>query len=220
MLRLVLFAKSPRPGRVKTRLRPALGDAPTVELYRAFVCDQLRLLDSFRPDCEVELCTDGPWPRDVEFDRLVRGATVTGQGPGDLGSRLLRCFERTAREGARATVIVAADAPTLPRSRVQRAFRELDTGAPAVLVPSDDGGYVLLGLRRPLPGLFREVPWGGADVLGVTLRRARESGVALEQLAPWYDVDDETGLRRLRAELLRPAAAARAPATARRLRTP
>jgi glycosyltransferase A (GT-A) superfamily protein (DUF2064 family) len=91
----------------------------------------------------------------------------------------------------------------------------LERGSPAAVAPSADGGYVVLGLCRPLAELFREVPWGRRGVYTVTRERAREARIELAELAPWYDVDDADGLQRLRAELAGPDAARRAPATAR-----
>jgi len=213
----VLFGRSPRAGRVKTRLVPSLGVAGTLALYRAFLLDQLRLLHGFRSTCTLELCLDGKLAPDAELASALGQARLTVQGPGDLGQRMLRCFRRAARAGSRATVIVGADAPTLPVSIVASAFARLATGCPAVLAPAADGGYVLLGLARPEPALFREVPWGGPEVARITAERARAAGVALERLAPWYDVDDSSGLVRLRDELAKPSGRERAPATARAL---
>ena len=99
-----------------------------------------------------------------------------------------------------------------------RAFRILDLGAAAVVGPAFDGGYVLLGMQRPLAELFRDVPWGEAGVCQVTVERAQASSIEIRGLDPWYDVDDREGLLRLRADLEGSEGAARAPATARVLK--
>jgi glycosyltransferase A (GT-A) superfamily protein (DUF2064 family) len=114
-------------------------------------------------------------------------------------------------------VILGADAPTLPGNRIVDAFRRLEGGAPAVICPARDGGYVLVGLGKTLPELFHDVPWGGPRVLRVTLERARVAGIDVERLEPWYDVDTGEDLSRLRNDLWRRGAGARAPATRRRL---
>ncbi len=217
MQRLVLFAKRPRLGQVKTRLAPPLRPEQALELYRAFLDDQIRFLRSFRDRCDVELCLDGPWTADAALRRSVGDFRPTRQGPGDLGRRMLRAMERASRDGSRATVLIGADAPTMPASHVVEAFDELRRGAPGVIAPADDGGFVLIGLCRPEPALFREVPWGGPEVFEVTLERARNAGIDLRQLRPWHDVDDAAGLDRLRVELSQPTGAARAPETARLL---
>ncbi len=215
MQRLVLFAKRPRLGQVKTRLAPPLRPEQALELYRAFLDDQIRFLRSFRDRCDVELCLDGPWTADAALRRSVGDLRPTRQGPGDLGRRMLRAMERASRDGSRATVLIGADSPTMPAGHIVEAFDELRRGAPGVISPADDGGFVLIGLCRPEPTLFREVPWGRPEVFEVTLERARAAGIELRQLRPWYDIDDEAGLCRLRDELSQPTGAGRAPATAR-----
>ncbi len=104
---------------------------------------------------------------------------------------------------------ISVPKPTITKPTVARAV--------AVICPATDGGYVLIGLARPLPALFREVPWGGSEVLQATLERARETNIALELMAPWYDVDRPEDLERLRADLRDAEGPARAPETARAL---
>ncbi len=216
MQRIVLFAKRPRLGRVKTRLVPPLTPRQALDLYRAILNDQLRFLRSFRdPTRELELCLDDAWP---DGDKLAGDdVAITLQGGGDLGARLARCAARAFGEGVSELWILGADAPTLPASYVRDAWEALRCGRQAVSCPATDGGYVLIGLARPLPALFREVPWGGSEVLQVTLERARETRIALKLMAPWYDVDRPEDLERLRADLGDAVAAARAPETARAL---
>lgn len=212
MQRLVLFAKRPRLGHVKTRLVPALTAEQALELYRAFLTDQLALLDAFGSRCDLELCLDEDWAPDPG----TAGGSVrrTEQGEGDLGARMLRCLERATDEGAGRVVIVATDSPTLPRTHVEQAFDALAGSATLVVAPAFDGGYVLIGLRHPVAALFCDMPWGGPRILSLTVERAREAGVETLLLEPWYDVDDIEGLRRLRDDLRDPAVASRAPATA------
>lgn len=214
--RLILFAKRPRLGAVKTRLVPPLAPGQALALYEAVLEDQIRFVRSLaRADRAVELCTDEAWtPRgslalaSVELQR-------SEQGPGDLGARMLRAFTRSHRDGAARTVIVGADCPTLPASRVEEAFDRLATGARAVVSPAEDGGYVLIGLLQPLPELFTDVPWGGADVLRATRQRAKSASAHVVELDAWYDVDGPRDLGRLHRDLADRDARTRAPATAR-----
>lgn len=215
--RLLLFAKLPVLGNVKTRLIPPLAPKQALELYRAFLSDQSSFLQSFRDVAEVELYLDGPGEREAPSGLGAEGLRVTEQSPGDLGQRMLRAFQRSWQEGARSTVVIGADAPTLPRRHVLEAFRILESGAPAVIGPAEDGGYVLLGLRQPLAELFRDIPWGTARVLRTTRLRALAGGVELAELASWYDVDEARDLGRLQLELALPGGLERAPATARLL---
>ena len=130
----------------------------------------------------------------------------------------MRCFRRCHDDGCRSTVVVGADSPTLPEDHVHQAFERLQRGAPIVMAPADDGGFVLLGLRRPLADLFRDVPWGGARVSAVMRERAAARGLMLVELPPWYDIDDHQALRRLQRELLQADRVSRAPLTASWLR--
>lgn len=213
MERLVLFAKRPVLGRVKTRLVPPLTAKHALLLYRAFVCDQLRFVASLAgPTREVEVCLDGK-PGDAASFRPPGDLLVTSQGPGDLGERMHRAFTRACEAGARSTVIVGADAPSLPRSLVEAAYARLRAGDRAVVVPAEDGGYVLIGLREPISALFRAIPWGGPEVLATTRARAATSGTRLCELGSWHDVDTADDLVRLAADLV--AAPDRAPVTAR-----
>ena len=110
-------------------------------------------------------------------------------------------------------VFVGADAPTLPASRVLEALAALRRGAHAVVAPAEDGGYVLIGLRGVRPPLFHGIPWGTPDVLARTRAQAARAGLSLAEIEPWYDVDDEAGLRRLLDGVARGEAHDRAPAT-------
>ena len=216
--RLILFAKRPLLGAVKTRLVPPLLPEQALELYEALLEDQIRFLRSFGTAARrVELCTDEPWLPRGRLARTTEGLPRSEQGPADLGARMLRAVSRSRDEGTHSTVIIGADAPTLPRDHVMEAFRALHEESEAVVSPAEDGGYVLIGMVRPLAELFREVSWGGASVMEVTRRRARQAGIRLHELPPWYDVDNKESLGRLRRDLQTPEGRRRAPATCRYL---
>ena len=207
MEHLILFARRPELGRVKTRLTPPATAAQALALYEAFLADQLRFAASLATaGRSVEACFDGPWAG-------VPAIVATEQGPGDLGERMARALARSRSRGARATVIIGTDAPSLPAGRVLGAFEALASGADAVIVPAEDGGYVLVGAPAPHPALFEGIPWGGSDVAEVTRRRAAEAGLRLAELEGWRDVDTWDDLAALARDL--EADADRAPATAR-----
>ncbi len=211
--RLLLFARRARLGHVKTRLVPPLTPEEALALHLAFVEDQVGLLLRLRGDgAEVEVWTDGPWRPKGALAEVLGGVLVQDQGPGDLGERMLRAFVRSREKGVRATLVLGADAPTIPEQYVLEALAALKRGAAAGLCPAEDGGYVLLAMREPVEALFRGIPWGGSGVLEATRLRAREAGIELFETSPWYDVDDAAGLERLRRD---PGLAVRAPATER-----
>ncbi len=198
---LLVFAKAPEPGRVKTRLARTIGEEKAAALYRRVgrqVVDQLR---------------GGPYRTVVcyapaDADDSVRawlgphGVVFRPQGPGDLGARMAEAFD-DAFDDADRVCIVGTDAPEVDRAVVREAFRALER-ADLVLGPARDGGYYLMALRRPVPELFRDVPWSTGDVLDATLERARCLGLDVTLLDERSDIDtaddlDPGTLARLRS---------------------
>jgi rSAM/selenodomain-associated transferase 1 len=210
--RLIVFARSPRLGEVKTRLVPPLTPAQALALHRAMLGDQIAFAASFvRAGRTAELCADGPWIGE-SAPALPKGMTHTRQVSGDLGRRIEAALARGHASGARRIAIIGADAPTLPARVVGEAFSRLRDGADAVVTPSPDGGYALIATAGRFPALFRDVPWGTDGVLVTTRRRAGDAGVRLEETEGWADVDLVSDLPRLMAEAERDPG--RAPATA------
>jgi len=104
--------------------------------------------------------------------------------------------------GCRNAVIMDSDSPTLPASYLISAFTKFEEGADVVIGPCDDGGYYLIGLKRPYPRLLREVRMSTPNVTADTLALAAEENLQVALLPVWYDVDDHPSLRRLFAELV------------------
>lgn len=183
---LALFAKAPRPGEVKTRLCPPLSPAQACSLYEAMLLD---LLDRHAAEPDLELAL---WyaPTDARawFERAApaRYRLLAQQGKG-LPARMAALFREHAREGAGRVVLRGTDSPTLPPERITEAFRALES-VDVVLCPDRDGGYNLIGLRRPCDALFA-LEMSTASVLDRTLESAARAGLTVRLLAPHYDVD-------------------------------
>lgn len=212
---LIVFAKVPAPGAVKTRLCPPLTPAGAADLYAAMLADALAQYATLGPAVRLYLA-----PADAALpDGLVPpGVTVHAQAGADLGARMLRAFAETFHAGHARAVVVGTDHPTLPDAFVRLAFDHLDAPRTLTLGPSDDGGYYLLGLRDLAPGLFAGMTWSHAGVLAATLDRAAAADLAVTLLPPWYDVDAAADLGRLRADLAAdPAVAPRTRAVLARL---
>jgi len=206
------MAKAPQPGTVKTRLTPPLTSVEAAALYTAFVRD-VALMAAGIPDSNA--CLFAPPGDDLTHlaALLPPGVTARSQTVTGLGDAMQAAVRELLAEGATVVAVVGADLPTLPAANIEQAFAMLQRGeADVVLGPSDDGGYYLLALRADQPNLFSDITWGTPEVLQQTLARADATGLRVRQLPGWHDVDDQTGLARLVAELSRDPALP-APAT-------
>ena len=199
---LVVFAKAPQSGRVKTRLVPLLGEQGAARLHARMIEDTLRLAARAR-FARIELhCA--PHARHRLFATLARrySLALRTQGRGDLGARMLRACERALRT-AKIVVLIGTDCPVLRVADLRAAARALHGGDDAVLSPAEDGGYALIGLRRVSPRLFSGIEWGSDSVLQQTRIRLRELGWRWRELRVVWDVDrpdDYARLERLRAQ--------------------
>ncbi len=199
---LIVFAKSPEPGRVKSRLWPVLGKAGAARLQARLT---LRALATARAaDCaDVELC-GAPVRSHPFFVRAAAGsgAALHAQGRGDLGLRMRRALERGLRRYPRA-MLMGSDCPSLTPGRLRAAARALRGGCDAVFAPAVDGGYALVGLSRASPRLFDGIDWGTPRVMEQTRQRLRMLGWRWRELPPVWDIDrPEDYARLLRSGLL------------------
>lgn len=188
---LAIFAKQPRAGWVKTRLSPPLTPVQARDLYRIALEETVSRLAT-APATRV-LCHAG---RHGWFARAFPGVLRLAQGRGDLGTRLARVTAALFAAGGGPVAVVGSDSPDLPLALVEEAFAAL-AGADAAVVASGDGGYALLALAAPQPGLFKGIPWSTSRVLAATWERAAALGLRLENVGSWDDVDDIASLQRL-----------------------
>lgn len=193
---VLVFAKYPRAGRVKTRLARELGDAAAADLYRAFVADLLDTLDGIgRP---LAICH---WPADAGGDMrewLGEDRRYWAQEGDDLGERMANALARAFRAGFRRAILVGTDLPDLPSSIVVRAFDALArTGV--VLGPARDGGYYLIGFCAETftRDVFRDIPWSENAVCRRTRDRMAANGLAPVLLPVWKDIDTVADLEEL-----------------------
>ena len=192
--RLVVMAKYPAPGRVKTRLAAALGADAACALYRAFVLD---LWDRLRR--LPYPVTWAYWPPDAPFAGLLPGARCRPQTGGDLGERMMAAIASELRDDGGPVLVIGADVPHVPAASLAEGAAALASGADVVLGPAADGGYYLIGLETAVPALFEGIAWGTPEVLDATLARAARLGLATHRLPPDFDVDEPADLDRLRA---------------------
>jgi rSAM/selenodomain-associated transferase 1 len=205
---LVLFAKWPAAGQVKSRLAAQTSPEWAAGVARAFLLDLLDRFDAF-PARRVLAFT--PPAAESAFTELVHGRfDLVPQAAGDLGARLATCLREQFALGAARVVVIGSDSPTLPLDLVHQAFAELER-ADLVLGPATDGGYYLIGSTKMQPALFEGIAWSTERVLLDTVRRAGEQGLRFAVLPPWYDVDSLTDWWMLRGHLAALRAARVAP---------
>jgi glycosyltransferase A (GT-A) superfamily protein (DUF2064 family) len=143
-----------------------------------------------------------PRGSEAALRRLLPAAfSLTLQGEGDLGARLLQGTIDLLAAGYAGAIMVNSDSPTLPKAILRAAVDALRQGDDVVLSPAFDGGYTLIGLSRPHARLFEDMPWSTSAVYRLTLERAREIGLQVVNVPGWYDVDDARSFRMLEDEL-------------------
>jgi len=198
--RIVVFAKAPEPGKVKTRLIPALGEAGAAALHRRLVIHSLRAAQEADLG-PVELWC-APDTRHAFFAECERdfGVSLHSQCEGDLGARMRRAIE-TILERAKRAILVGSDIPALSAQYLRDAERALSGARDVVIGPAEDGGYVLIGLERSDPELFRDIPWGEPEVLAETRGRIAALRWRCFELPALWDVDRPEDLERLPEEM-------------------
>lgn len=193
---IAILAKAPLPGLAKTRLAPALGADGAAAL-------QARLIE--RAVETARLAAVGPvtlWAAPDQdhpaFQTLAAlfGVTLARQPDGDLGVRMLAAL--AAAPGA--AIVIGTDCPALQAAHLRAAAEALAGGVDAVVVPVEDGGYALIGMREPQPGLFADMPWSTAAVMAETRRRLTHLSLSWREPARLWDVDLPEDVERLKRE--------------------
>lgn len=197
---VIVYAKAPVPGQVKTRLAPALDAASAALLHAALVERALETAQAAGLSGVVLCCA--PDASHAFFETCAEDFAVdlSEQGEGDLGARMLRTLQQALGE-FHAVIIIGADAPAVTAKHLRTAadaLAELDV----VLSPAEDGGYVLIGARRTAPAMFDGIEWGSEKVLEQQRQALLACGLGWKELDTLWDVDRPEDLPRLKA--LRP----------------
>jgi rSAM/selenodomain-associated transferase 1 len=213
--RSILFTRLPRVGHTKTRLIPELGAEGAAELHRRLVERLLRALQADRPAGAGPAATKGVGEIELRFTggtaselqswlAEAEGVDVAAlrfaeQGEGDLGARMHRAFVDAADQGVERALLFGADIPALGPETLSRAYEALESHD-VVFGPAEDGGYYLIGLRRPQPRLFAEMSWSHPRVLEISLARAKAQGHRVALVDRLADLDEPADLERLRSD--------------------
>jgi uncharacterized protein len=210
-----LMCKPPRPGASKTRLAAMLGADAAASLARAFLDDTAAMLSRA---CAAHTLVKKAYFRPADAADEI-AAIIGADWPlafcdaGDLGASMLEALEDLLRLTPAGAIIVGSDLPTLPEHLIADAAGRLRAGdeRTAVIGPSADGGYFLIGIRgKAAAPLLQPMVWSTPEVLAETRRRAQRNGIRLVEVGAWYDIDEAQDLERL----ARDAASASATRTA------
>lgn len=193
---LVVIAKQPERGKVKTRIAKALGDDRATELYRCALHDTLALAASIE-NVAYALSYAPPTEEGRRyFEQVAPAFALIPQQGATFGERLSGTFARLLQHHS-PVVLIGSDSPDLPAALIEQAFALLRTNADAVLGPADDGGYYLLGLRSMQPALFDRIDWSTDAVTPQTRQRAADAGLRMADLSSWHDLDTVDDLQAL-----------------------
>ena len=190
---LVIFAKAPIPGQVKTRLCPPLTPDEAATLHGSFVIDMLErtkvaVAKLKLPFDRYLACAPSSALVFFKIMEERQGVKLIDQVGDDLGARMNQAFVEMFTQGYQRVLIVGTDVPSLPLDHYKQALALLDSHD-LVLGPALDGGYYLIGLKRATPDLFVGIPWSTDRVLGMTQEKAAKLGLKTALTAPWRDVD-------------------------------
>lgn len=186
---LVVVAKEPVAGQVKTRLSPKLTPEQAAALYHCMITDRLREIDQLN-GIDLAIAFSPASARETFIPLACSRFDLFAQRGDSLGERQHNIFLDAFAADYSAVAIIDSDSPDLPKSIVEESFRLLlPPGADVVLGPCHDGGYYLIGMRQPHPDLFTDIPWSTPQVLAVTLDKTRKLGLKTALLSWQNDLD-------------------------------
>ena len=191
--KLIIFAKAPIPGTVKTRLQPTVSQEDAATLQTFFIQHTLKLASALKEvDVELRCAPDGSQPF---FQQCARqfDITIKQQRGNDLGERMANALQE-ALVNYPQVIVIGTDCPDLTQNYLSEAFSQLKQGALAVIGPASDGGYVLLGLRQFSPLLFSDINWGSNQVLFETRQKLQQLGWKWDELNTLRDIDTPADL--------------------------
>jgi uncharacterized protein len=201
---IAVMAKASIPGKAKTRLVPPLTFDEAAAFNTAFLKDVAANIAAAGREAPIGCyMAFGPSGSNAFFEANLPAAGLIESWHANFGDCLYTAIDQVLARGHDSAVVLNSDSPTLPTSLLIETARVLaKPGDRAVLGPSTDGGYYLLGLKARHRRLFEDVAWSTEHVARQTLERAAEIGLEVRVLPKWYDVDDLLSLQTLRAELV------------------
>lgn len=193
---ILVFVKAPIAGQVKTRLIPYMGDSAAAETSRILFYRLIRLLAEIR-SADIELrCLPDVMHSDFQNAQTILQCALHQQEGDDLGERMMQAVDMGLRK-YRNVILIGTDCPEMSVEYLEQSIRILDQGWDAVMGPAEDGGYVLLGLRKSAECLFRGIPWGSTRVATMTRNCLKKLGWTWQELPTLWDVDRPEDMEKL-----------------------
>ena len=195
--KIIQFAKAPEAGKVKTRLIPALGEQGALALHKRLIRKVFAELTKAKL-CQIELWVSG-YRVAPFFNKLIentKACPIHLQTEGDLGQRMQHALEQVLTNCSYA-LIVGSDCPAVTQDYLEQALVALEQGADVVIGPAEDGGYVLIGMRRVYSKLFNDIDWGSDRVFAQTEEKLKSIACTWIKLPELWDVDRPEDLKKL-----------------------
>lgn len=185
---LIIFAREPVPGEVKTRLAASIGNQAAAELYSAMLQDVLQAVSALHDITPIIFWANKTIPQQtVRFNRYFQSRLQSGN---DLGERMAHAFDTAFSNGFESCCIIGSDSPGIPPEFITKAFELLENENNDVTFgPAADGGYYLIGMRQTHVPLFNDIPWSSLHTLEKSCEKADLSGIRYVLLPEWYDID-------------------------------
>lgn len=198
---VIIMAKAPLAGTVKTRLEPYLSAEKCAQLAGCFLRDTISKAESLKNKLIIAYSPAG----ETDYFRRLAGekTSLVEQKGDDLGEKMFSAFEFAFRQNSdAAAVMIGTDSPTFPADFIERAFEFLETGADAVLGKTEDGGFYLIGLRKADARIFERVEWSSPKTFAQVRENILNLNRRLREVPGWYDVDEPNDFEQLKNEFL------------------
>ena len=193
---LIIFAKNPLPGTVKTRLSPPLTPGDAATLYSCMILDSVEMA---RTLCGITpfIFFQNDHSAAAYFKTLAPEIISTPQRGEELGERMKNAFAEIFNRGFAEVAIIGTDSPDLPPEYIIEAFALIEQEhADVVFGPAEDGGYYLMALKRVWEELFSGLPWSSSELLAASVEKANNIRLGVSFLPEWHDIDTEADLKR------------------------
>ena len=197
---IIIMTKVPTAGNVKTRLQPFLSANECTGLSETFLKDTFSKAKSI---CENVILAYSP-PDKINALRILlpESQSIYFEQTGkDLGQRMFNAFKFAFEQKTDSAVMIGTDSPTFPADYIEQAFEFLDTNSDVILGKTEDGGFYLIGLRKPEKEIFQNIAWSSPETFEQIYNNIKNLKLLLREVPSWYDVDEREDFEKLQKEI-------------------